>query len=255
MLSDLVGRYPEATAVVVLVLGLVLGRLAQGAAQRALTLADRLVARYGTRRTVLFSPGFQRALGLFAYATVLIVAVVAAVRLLQIQQLSAGLDTVLGYVPQFVVGLFIIGIGNVLGALLRNLSAGVIANGDPDALAPRLLHAAVVIIAVITGLEQLGMDISFVRQLALILLAALLGGLSLAFALGARQYVANLLAQPELARYATGDRLRIDADEGVVVEIHRTGITLATDEGLVAIPGARLATGRVVRLVSTPVEA
>lgn len=253
MFSELFETYPEIAAVLVLVVGFALGKLAQAAVQQLLMLSDRLVARYGSRRHSLFSPLFQRAFGLLAYGTVLVVAVVVAVRLLGIPQLTAWLDTLLGYAPRFVVGLFIIGIGNVAGALLRNLTAGVTKDANPDALVPRLVHAGVLAIAIITGLEQIGIDISFITRLALILLGALVGGLSIAFALGARQYVANLMAQPELGRYATGDRLRIDGDEGVVVELHRTGLTLATEEGLVAIPAARLAAGRVVRLTSAPV--
>ena len=254
MLSELIDAYPELTAVVVLVLGFVLGKLAEAAVRQALVLADRLVARYGTRQQTLFSPLFQRIFGLFTYGTVLVIAVIFAVRLLDIEQLSAWLDGALAYAPRFVVGLFIIGIGNVVGALLRNLTAGLTGDGDANALVPRLVHAAVVTVAVITGLQQLGIDISFITQLALVLLAALVGGLSLAFALGARQYVANLMAQPELARYATGERLRVDDDEGVIVEIHRTGLVLATDEGLVSIPAARLAEQRVVRITSQPVD-
>ncbi len=254
MVNELIDAYPEVTAVLVLALGFVLGRLAQAAAGQGLALADRLVARYGTRQQALFSPLFRRVFGLFTYGTVLVISVVLAVRLLDIEQISSWLDSALAYAPRFVIGLFIIGIGNVLGALLRNLSAGLVAGGDPNALAPRLVHAGVVVIAVITGLQQLGIDISFVTQISLVLLASLLGGLSLAFALGARQLVANLLAQPDLARYHTGERLRIDEDDGVVVEIHRTGLVLATDEGLVAIPAARLAAGRVIRITSAPVE-
>lgn len=254
VLSSLVDAYPELTAVVVLVLGFVLGKLGETAVRHLLSLADRLAARYGTRQRALFSPLFQRAAGLFAYGTVLVIAVVVAMRLLDIEQLSDSLDAVIGYAPRFVVGLFIIGIGNVVGALLRSLTAGFLTDGDPNAAGPRLVHAGVVAVAVITGLEQLGLDISFITQLALILLAALVGGLSIAFALGSRQYVANLMAQPELARYATGDRLRVDDDEGVVVEIHRTGLTLATGEGLVSIPAARLAERRVVRITSEPVS-
>ncbi|MEZ5557904.1 MAG: hypothetical protein R3E86_05075 [Pseudomonadales bacterium] len=248
MLSDLITSYPEITAVLVLLLGLLLGKLADSAVRHVLMLADRLVARYGTSQQVPFSPLFQRITGLFAYGAVLAMAVIVAIRLLNIEQLSVWLDGVLAYAPRFIVGLFIIGMGNVVGTLARNLLAGALPDTDPNSLAPRLLHAGVLTVAVITGLEQFGIDISFVTEMALILLAALMGGLSLAFALGARQYVANVMAQSELARYATGERLRIDGDEGVVVEIHRTGLTLATDEGLVAIPGARLAEGRVVRL-------
>ena len=254
MTSDLIGAYPELAALAVLVLGFVLGKLAETAVRQILLLADRLVARYGTRQQTLFSPLFQRVFGLFVYGTVLVIAVILAIRLLNIEQLSRWLDAALAYAPRFVVGIFIIGIGNVAGALLRNLTASLMTDGDANALWPRLVHAGVLVVAVITGLEQLGIDISFITQLALILLAALVGGLSLAFALGARQHVENLMAQPELARYATGERLRIDDDEGVVVEIHRTGLTLATDEGLVAIPAARLAGARVVRITSEPVH-
>lgn len=255
MLSNLIDTYPELTAVVVLLLGFVVGKLVEASVRRMLMLADRLAARYGTRQRTLFSPLFQRVSGLIAYGTVLVIAVIIAVRLLDIQQLSNALDSALAYAPRFVVGLFIIGIGNVVGALLRSITAGFLSGGNTNALGPRLVHIGVVTIAVITALEQFGIDISFITRLALILLAALVGGLSLAFALGARQYVANLMAQPELSRYATGERLRIDDDDGVIVEIYRTGLTLATEEGLVAIPAARLANGRVVRISSEPVRA
>lgn len=251
---ELIDYYPGLIAVLVLLLGFVAGRLAEAAVRRSLVLADRLAARYGTRQQALFSPAFQRACGLLAQGLVLVIAIVVAVRLLDIEQLSGWLDAALAYAPRLVVGLFIIGIGNVLGALLRNLAAGLMAGGDVDALVPRLVHASVVIVAVVTGLEQVGIDMSFVTQLSLILLAAVMGGLSIAFALGSRQYVANLMAQPELARYATGERLRIDEDEGVVVEIHRTGLILATEDGLVSVPAARLATGRVLRVISQPAD-
>jgi Ca2+/Na+ antiporter len=165
MLSDLVTGYPEFTALAVLVLGFILGKLAESAIRQILVVADRLVARYGTRQQALFSPLFQRVFGLVTYATVLVIAVILAVRLLDIEQLSSWLDAALAYVPRFVVGLFIIGIGNVVGALLRNLTAGLLGNGNANALGPRLVHAGVVAVAVITGLEQLGIDISFITQL------------------------------------------------------------------------------------------
>lgn len=247
MLRDWIQNYPELAAVLVLAIGIVLGKLAHMIVRRLLALGDRLVGTYGRRDRHLVSPVFQQGFALLVFATVLVLSAVVAVRMLDIDQLTAWLDSLLGYGPRFVLGLLIIGIGNVVGALLRNLTAGVM-SGDSNAAVPRLVYFAVVTIAVITGLQQLGIDISFITRMALIVIAALLGGLSLAFALGARDYVANLVAHSELARYASGERLRIDDDEGEVVEIYRTGLTLATDEGLVSIPAARLARGRVVRL-------
>jgi hypothetical protein len=248
VINELIQDYPEIAAVIMLLLGFLLGRLAQTGIQRLLSVAERLVARFSTSGESIFSPVFIRAFGLFAYSAVLVIAIVLAVRLLDINQLSQWLDQALAYAPQLIIGLFIIGLGNVLGVLARNLVAGLSNSWESSSLVPRFVHGAVLTIAIITGLEHLGLAISFVTQLSLILLAALLGGLSLAFALGARQYVANLLANNELARYHAGERLRIDDDEGTVIDIHQTGIVLSTGEGLVAIPAARLASGRVLKI-------
>lgn len=248
MIRDLIQAYPELAAVLVLVLGILAGKLSEILVRRMLDLANRLVGRYGTQERHLVSRTFQQGFALLVFATVVALAMIISVRLLDIPELTTWLETLLSYVPRFVLGLFIIGVGHVVGILLRNLTAGVLAHGDSGALLPRLVHVGIVSIAVITGLQQIGIDISFVTQLTLIALASLLGALSIAFALGSRQYVSNLLAQSELARYATGERLRIDEDEGVIVEIYRTGLTLATDEGLVSVPAARLASGPVVRI-------
>lgn len=254
MVRDLIQTYPELAAVLVLLLGVILGKLAEFSVRRLLDWADRLVGRYGHRDHQLLSPLFRQGSTLMVFIAVLVLAVIVAVRILDIDQLTAWLESIMAYAPRFLLGLFIIGIGNVVGALLRTLSAGILAGGDSQALLPRLVQLGVVAIAIVTGVQQMGIDISFVTQLSLIMLASLLGGLSIAFALGARQYVANLLAQGELGRYSAGDRLRIDGDEGVVVEIHRTGLTLATAAGQVAIPAARLASGPVTRLMDPAVD-
>ncbi|MDZ7791842.1 MAG: hypothetical protein U5L08_15365 [Xanthomonadales bacterium] len=254
MVRELISSYPELAAVVVLVVGVFLAKLGEIVVRRLLGTADRLISRYGSRQRQLVSPAFQQGFALLVFLTILVLAVIVAVRLLDIPQLTEWMESALAYLPRFVLGLFIIGIGNVLGALSRSLSAGILAQGDSNALLPRLVHAGVMAVAVITGLQQMGIDISFITQLSLILLASLLGGLSIAFALGARQYVANLMAQSEVARYAVGDRLRIDDDEGVITDIHRTGLTLETEVGFVSIPAARLANGQVLRVVDRGAE-
>lgn len=254
MIRELISTYPELAAVIVLVVGIFLAKLGEIVVRRLLGGADRLVGRYGSRQRQLVSPAFQQGFALLVFLTILVLAVIVAVRLLDIPQLTEWMESVLAYLPRFILGLFIIGIGNVLGALSRSLSAGILAQGDSNALLPRLVHAGVMAVAVITGLQQMGIDISFITQLSLILLASLLGGLSIAFALGARQYVANLMAQSEMARYAVGDRLRIDDDEGVITDIHRTGLTLETEAGFVSIPASRLANRQVLRVVDRSAE-
>ncbi|MDX1509567.1 MAG: hypothetical protein R3358_14870, partial [Woeseiaceae bacterium] len=87
-----------------------------------------------------------------------------------------------------------------------------------------------------------------VSQLLLILVAIGGGGLMLAFALGSRHHVANLMARRELARFNVGDRIRVDGLEGNIIDIHETGIELATADGTANIPASRLAEASVLRL-------
>lgn len=240
--------HPELIALVVLVAGGLAAGLAALGVRRLLAFADRLAARYGSREAALVSPGLARGLAIVAFAGVFAVALVLAVRLLAIEVLDTWLDGVLAYAPRLIAGVLIIALGLLVGKLLRNLVAGGAETDHPHPMLPRLVQAAVIVIAGVTGLQQFGIETSFVVWLALIGVGALLGGLSLAFGLGARDHVANLMAQSELARYMPGERLRIDDDEGVVVDIHATGLTLATAEGRVTIPAARLARGRVVQV-------
>jgi len=63
-LRDLIQSYPEIAAVLVLVVGAGLGKLAQVLVRRVLSLSDRLVSRYGTRDRQLVSPVFQQGFSL-----------------------------------------------------------------------------------------------------------------------------------------------------------------------------------------------
>ena len=80
---------------------------------------------------------------------------------------------------------------------------------SPKSAAPRLLYLAIMAVAVVMGLQHVNVDITFVTQLVLILVGMVSAGLTLAFSLGARRHVANLLARRELSRLAVGDRVKI----------------------------------------------
>ena len=51
----------------------------------------------------------------------------------------------------------------------------------------------------------------------------------------------------ELERLTPGERIRIDDEEGTVIEIHTTGVDIATAEGVVTIPAARFAELKLLR--------
>jgi len=110
-----------------------------------------------------------------------------------------------------------------------------------------MVYGAILIVAIVMGLQHISVDISFVTQLMLIIVAVFGSGLMLAFALGSRQHVENLLARRELSRLAVGDQIRIDDVEGEIIDIDATGVDVATEEGIARVPAARLAKTSVLQ--------
>jgi len=136
------------------------------------------------------------------------------------------------------IGSIIIVVGYLLGILVYSLVAGLAQPTDGELLA-RVAQTVVVITAVITGLEQMAIDVSFLTNVLVIVMAAVLGGLSLAFAIGSRQLVANLLSRRDLARYRVGDVIRIGDLEGRIIDFTRTSVVLESADGKVNVPAVR----------------
>lgn len=247
----LVANYPELAALLVLILGALLARLARSGIAHALEAFVSRTARYTTTESELVSPAFISLAKGFTFWVILLASIGLALNLLGIDGLSAGLGAVFRFFPNLIIGLAIIGAGYLVGLLLREVVARLDENPDPNSLPPRLVHGAVVLVAVVMGLQHMAVDITFVARLLLVVVTILLGGMALAFALGARQHAANLIAQADMLRFSIGETIRIAGQEGTIVSIHRTGLDLATSEGVVAIPASCFSSEVVVRLAFT----
>ena len=242
---------PELAALATLVAGVIIARFASMGVGVMLEAMDRRAARLTTTDDALIPPALIRLSKVFIFWLVIAGAVLLALPVLGIGGLPEFLNSALEFMPKLFVAFSIIVAGHLLGLLSRHLVSGLDDHWTVDSTGPRLLHIAILAVAIVMGLQHVNVDISFITRLILILVATSSAGLMLAFSLGARQHVANLLARRELARLAVGDRIRIDDVEGNVVEVYSTGVDIATDEGIASVPAARFAERGLIRLVRT----
>ncbi|MGE0621649.1 MAG: hypothetical protein AB7I04_01725 [Pseudomonadales bacterium] len=240
--------HAEVVAVIVLVTGMVLAHFARIWCARGLSLMDQRLAQQATTATSPLSPRFIERFSRGLFWLLVLLTVIAALRIMGVGGFSVLADEVVAYVPKVVIALAIVGAGHLIGLVSRGLVSRLSPALAADSPVPRLVHASAVLIALIMALQQLGIDITFITQLMIVLLAISVGGLVLAFALGARQHVANLIGRSELGRYSVGERIRVDGQEGEILDIHRTGVDLATAEGRVTVPASRFSEQSVVRL-------
>ena len=90
---------------------------------------------------------------------------------------------------------------------------------------------------VLIGVNQIGIDITVIVIVMSVGIGALLGGLSIAFSLGARTLVSNLVGIRYLnPDYRVGELIRVGEYEGTVLEITSVSIVLDGEQGRVTIP-------------------
>lgn len=247
--SKILSSHPEMVAIALLVLGLIAARLASFAVGYALSALDRRMARVTTSDTSILSPRLISLSRAFVFWLMLILTVALAARVLGVGGDSASLnDQFIAFLPQVLIAVAIVVAAHLAGLLAANILVQLSDSIPAGSLGPRLLHATIVAIGLVMGLQHIGVNITFITQLLLLLVAISGGGLMLAFALGARQHVANLLARNEVSRLVIGERIRVDDVEGKIIEIHSTTVDVATQQGVVSIPSSRFAEGMVLRI-------
>ncbi len=246
MVSELLNDQPEILAIIIAISGFLFAGLLGRIVERwLLILEDYLRRRAPTRLENIDLRLLRQVLRGMVYYGTLLIFLLASLHTLSISVVKEWLSLLLQYVPQLILGGLIILSGYLIGIVVRSLLAGIMGISS-DHLVPRFAQLLVITAAVLTGLAQTAIDISFISDVMVILLAFFFGGLSLAFALGSRQLVENLLARRALDRYRVGDTIRVNGTEGKIIEMLSTAVVLESTQGLVTLPTGRFMESEVL---------
>jgi small-conductance mechanosensitive channel len=101
----------------------------------------------------------------------------------------------------------------------------------------RLVQGLIVTVALVTALDHVRVDIAFLTATLLIAVGALTGSVALAFALGARTAVSNIIACHYLQQtHRMGQLVRLGSVEGRIVEFTSGAVILEGPDGRVMVP-------------------
>ena len=155
------------------------------------------------------------------YWLVLLVTSMVAIDALDIAVFSRWVGAFASYLPRLALAAAILFVGIVAGRLARNAIVKT-AIRLPVSQARGLARFAQLAIVIATGLvaaERLGLDVSLLSAVFMILVAATLAAAALAFGLGARDIVADILAMHYVNKsHRMGQRVRLGQDEGRIVQ-------------------------------------
>jgi small-conductance mechanosensitive channel len=255
--ASIVAALPSiAAALLLLLVGIFAARLVRSLTLKLLHLLNLFLEQVlsgRTRAVVFFSAGITRLVASILYWIILFIFVTAALDTAGLTGVSAWLERIVDFLPGIVTGGLIILLGYILAGLVRDvtLAAAHSAEFTEAVVISRLAQAITLVTALIIGLQQIGIDVSFLTTILGISSAALLFGFALAFGLGARTLVSNLIAAHHLRDILEpGQTIRIRDWEGTVLEVSPTAVILDTEQGRTNIPAKLYQEEAVVTLLA-----
>lgn len=230
-------------ATLILLVGWLIARLLRSVAVKLMGVLEMLMYRAfrGRGTGALRTPTASvEILGSILFWVVILFFVASATQVLGLSVFTGWLKDLVGYLPTLLAGALIILAGALFSGLARDLTVAALPT-LPEAqrlLVGRVVQVSILVTAIAVGADQIGIEITFLVVLAAVVTSAIVGGVALAVSLGARAYVANLIGAHYLRQaFGVGQRVRIGALEGTILELTAISVVLETDEGRVTIPG------------------
>lgn len=245
--SDLAGwlriQQPKlAAAAALLLVGWLLALALRLIASRLVHALGRMVPGAILRRG-LPEPTIERQvsdiIGLIVFWAVLLFFVAAAADALGLGVLSTSVAGLGLYLPRLIGATLIAVFGLILGNLARDaVTTAAAAGGTPLAAAVgQIVRAAILIAVGLIAVAELGIDITLLTAILSVTLLAVLGAFALAFGLGARAAVSNIIGAHYLRQtFETGQHVRFGEIEGTIAAITATTVVVHVPDGQIVIP-------------------
>jgi len=229
-------------AIALLIGGWLLARVLSFACVRLIGGLDSLLRRHGMER-LLIRIGLERPasdlIGSIVYWLVFLVFFAAATETLGLPVVATWLGGVSTYLPRLLVaGLILLG-GFLAGSIARDAlaTAATAAGIAYGALLGRIVYISILLIAIITGIDQIGIESRFLTATITVVIASLVGAAALAFGLGARTAVSNIIASHYLRQiYRVGHSIRIGEAQGRISEITNTAVIVENANDRLVVP-------------------
>jgi hypothetical protein len=234
-------------ALVLLAVGVLLAIVLRALAIRAMRAIERALPGRGLRTSfagLARERGVPELVGTVVFWAVLLFFVATAANAIGIPLLSAAIASFSLIVPRVFAAVLIVVVGLVVG----NLARGAIVAGGARVgtqIAPplgQMVRLAIVITATLVAVAELGVDITLLIAIFSVALAALLGAFAIAFGLGARTAISNIIGSHYLRQtFEVGQIVRVGSVEGTIAALTPTAVVLTVPDGRMIVPAKQFA--------------
>lgn len=202
------------------------------------TLFKRAV-RADTEKHEKLKRSYAAIVSKFVFWVVMLFFIASAGNLLGWDMFTGWVGSVINYLPNIITGLLIILAGVLLGngvksALITTANAAGIEHSE---ILGRSIQLLIILTSVVIGFGQLGINVELISNVLVIIVGVVLAGGALAFGLGAKTLIANVIGAQYVRKHCRlGEEMTLGEVTGIVAEVTRTSIVLDTNTGRAVIP-------------------
>ena len=178
----------------------------------------------------------------------LLVFIIIAADIVKLTIISTEIANLLRYVPQLISAVIIFVIGLYGAKFIEKTLIKIFKSMDFNGsiLVSSIVFYIIMIFVTITAVNQAGIDTSIITNNFTLILGAFLLAFALAFGLGSKTIVADLLKTFYARKnYAVGDRIKMNTIEGTIESIDSIFVTLKTENGKLVIPIKEITENRI----------
>ena len=241
--TGIIQYLPQVLGVVMLLLaGWIVASIGRALVVRLIKGLNRIRSRFkiaGTDALPDIAQPLAVVISKVVFWVIILIFLALSLDVLGLSMFAGWLSRLVNHLPNILSGALIIWAGIVFSGLVGQAVSTAAVNfsdAQRSALA-RIAQLFTLTLLILMGVDQIGVDITIVVTILSVAIGAALGGLAIAFSLGARDLVSNLIGARYLnADYRIGERIRIGEHEGTVLEISSVSVILETEEGRVMVP-------------------
>lgn len=243
-------------AIILLIVGWLIAKIISTVVKRSLVAigAQTLFDKMGTL-PLLDSPNFKidgpNIISKVIYWVIFSGFLMAFFNTLGLQEVTEGIKVIIAYLPKLITALIIFVVGLWLGSVVKTTIYSALHSLDLSSakIISNLVFGLVIIFVAITALTQAGIDTSPITTNLATLIAAVGIGFAIAFGLGAKDILRDMLsASYSKNNFAEGDLIRIMDIEGTITKLDNVSCVIQSGSKEVVIPASKLLTETVEKL-------
>lgn len=179
----------------------------------------------------------------FVYYLIILMFLIGVAETLGWVVISQEIGNIVSYLPRLFTALIIFLIGffaaSVVKKYFNTIFSGAGINGAN--LIGTVLYYLILVIILITACGQAGIDVTVISYNFTLVLASLLFAFALAFGLGSKQVLYNLISTMYCRKnFSIGQKIKIAEITGTIISIENVSFIIQTQTGKVILPSHRL---------------